>query len=690
MLHLPLLLISGLSAYAGAKVFQKIHRNSERIDQKYQQFIQTTIDPLIGQERERHLKVFSSNNQLSAQTEAEKRINREVGIASTNFALALACQLIYPPLLIMTVPAILYFGITCFKDGYRAIFQERRVTVAVLDAILISWSVLARYWFAAALSIFLVRVSLKILSKVKDSSRKNMIDVFSLRPQFVYLWIDGVEVQTSIHDLREGDIVVISASEVIPVDGKIVNGTGLIDQHVLTGEAQPAEKNIGDQVFASTVVLSGKIFLKVEQTGQQTVVAQIGKLLNQTAEYKTSLESSMERFVDRSVLPTLLLSGLAFPIAGTSGSLAVLISSVGYSLRVLAPLSTLNFLQIASKDHILIKDGSALETLVRVNTVVFDKTGTLTLDQPQVAKVHSWQGMDEDELLLYAAAAESRHTHPIARAIVAAAKEKGMHLPAVEDNCYEVGYGLKISLDNQRIFVGSNRFMRIENITIPKHVEAIQAECHNQGHSLVMVAVDDSLAGAIELKAVVRPEVKKVIQWLWQENISTVIISGDHAHPTQVLAEELGVDEYFAETLPQEKAAVISKMQSTGKTICFVGDGINDSIALKQADVSISLNGATSAAIDTAQVILMDKGLTALPQLFTLARHFNRNQNRNFLISVVPNIICIGGVFFFHFGFYAAIGLFNGSLMAGIGNAMQPLFLQNNAHDVKGLERAQL
>ncbi|EDN71350.1 copper-transporting ATPase [Beggiatoa sp. PS] len=680
-------LAGGISFYMGFKLSKQIHTQNKLIDARYQNFIQTKIDPLLGNQRDQQLQLLSSTNELPKQTEAEKMVNRELGVASANFALAIACQLSYPPLLISTVPAQLYFGQRCFRDGYHAVFKEKRVNVAVLDAILITWAILSGYWFAGVLSVFLVRFSFKILSKIKDNSRKNIINVFSQQPRFVWILTDGIEVEIPIHQIQVGNIAVVNASEVIPIDGIISEGIASIDQHVLTGESQPAEKSVGDPVFASTVVLSGKIYIKVEKAGQKTVVAQIGDLLNRTADYKTSLESETERFVDQSVLPTLVLSGLAFPVAGTSGALAVLMSSVGYSMRILAPLSTLNFLQIAAKNQILIKDGSALEVLSKVDMVVFDKTGTLTLEQPHVNQIYSWKDFSEEQLLTYTAAAEYRHTHPIAKAILATANERGLHLPIVEESCYEVGYGLKVNLADKAIKVGSNRFMKMENIAIPEYVETIQTECHRQGNSLIMIAINDELVGALELQATVRSETKEVIHWLRQQKISTAIISGDQEPPTQALAQYLGIEHYFANTLPEQKAKIITDLQKMGKTVCFVGDGINDSIALKKANVSVSLNGATMAAIDTAQVILMDKGLTTFPHLLDLARRFNLNQRRNLLISVIPNVLCIGGVFLFRVGFYTAIALFNGSLIAGIGNAMQPLLRQNTA--VKKVEEPQ-
>ena len=225
--------------------------------------------------------------------------------------------------------------------------------------------------------------------------------------------------------------------------------------------------------------------------------------------------------------------------------------------------------------------------------------------------------MSENELLTFAAAAELlcplgyKQTHPIALAIRQEASNRELNLPSVHESEVEVGYGLKVRVDfrangEKLIRIGSGRFMEMEGIGLPAGYEKMEEESHAQGHSLVYVAINDQLGGAIELVPTIRPEAKAIITSLRQRNISIVIISGDHEKPTQKLAEELGIDNYFAETLPENKASLIANLQEEGRKVCFVGDGINDGVALKKANVSISLRGASTVATDTAGIILMD------------------------------------------------------------------------------------
>ncbi len=642
-----------------------------KLDGLYQDFVQRKLDPLLANQRDQQRQLLASTKQLPALSEDEKTANRQLGLAALNLGLAIGSTWLFPPLLLLVVPLIVYLSLRHFRRAYRALVQEHKVTIAVLDTILITGGILAGFFFAGALSIFLLTISLKFLSKTRDQSQKKLIDVFGHHPRSVWTLVGDTEVELPFEQLKAGDIVVVNAGEAIPVDGMIIKGVASIDQQALTGEAQPAEKSVNDQVLAATIVVSGRLYIRVEKAGTETVAAQIGDILNLTTGYKTTLESKAEKIVDASTLPTLALSGLAYGFIGPSGALAVLLASLGYTMRILAPLSTLNFLHITSQTGILIKDGRSLEKLVAIDTIIFDKTGTLTLEQPTVTALHPCPRFSKQQLLSYAATAEYRQTHPIARAILAAAAEQELDLFPVDDSSYEIGYGIKVKLANQVIRVGSERFMALENIAIPAEMKMLQTQCDVANTLLVMVAVDDELAGMIELQPTLRPQTKDVIANLHQLKITTAIISGDREQPTRKLAQELSIDQFFAGVLPAQKADIIKRLQAEGKTVCFIGDGINDAIALKQADVSVSLRGATTVATDTAQIVLMDGNLAHLTYLLRIAKEFENNQKANWWISVAPGIICIGGVFLLHFGIYASMALFYGSLAAGIANTMR-------------------
>ncbi|MDQ7090908.1 MAG: heavy metal translocating P-type ATPase [Methylococcales bacterium] len=606
----------------------------------------------------------------TVKSEEEIEINKNILLASGLTGLTIGGALGFPILTFLSIPGIFYFQIPFIKRAYCELTQEHKVGSAALDGVISVTMLSMQYFFASALFFTMYHASRKILLKTEDASRHSLIDIWGTTPQSVWIEREGVEVEIDFEQLELGDIIVINAGETIPVDGTIEKGIGNVDQHILTGESQLAEKTVKDTVFASTVLLSGRLYIKVDKAGTETVAAKIKHILNNTTDFKSSLQARGEQISEKAALPTLILGVITFPILGAASAAAVLLASFGSQMRITAPISILNFLKVASDHSILIKDGRALESLHTVDTVVFDKTGTLTQERPHIKAIHGCSQQSENEIIRFAAAAEYKQKHPIALAILDEAQALNIELPNIDDASYEVGYGLKVTLDGQLIRVGSLRFMTMENITIPASIKTLQEKSLADSSSLVYVAVDEQLSGAIELEATIRPEAQQIIDDLHALGKRVMIISGDHEKPTQQLAQQLGIDEYFAETLPENKAALIEGLQKEGRSVCFVGDGINDTIALKKANVSVSLSGASSIATDTAQVILMDESLRQLPYLFDLAGHLDKNLRIGFMTGLIPGIICVGGVYVFQIGVITAGMLYNIGLSAGVGNAM--------------------
>jgi P-type E1-E2 ATPase len=274
---------------------------------------------------------------------------------------------------------------------------------------------------------------------------------------------------------------------------------------------------------------------------------------------------------------------------------------------------------------VLVKDGRALDLLCEIDTVLFDKTGTLTRERPEVGRIVAANGHAATDILRYAAAAERRFHHPIALAILQRAEEERLEVPRIDSAQYKVGHGIIVGVEGHRIRVGSRRFMELEGVALTPEVTDALDEAHREGRSMAMVAVDEVLGGALELRASVRPEVPEIIKGLRARGIKHIaVVSGDHEAPTRKLARELGIDRYFAQVLPTEKADYVEKLQKEGRKVCFVGDGINDAIALKKANVSISLRGASSIATDTAHVAFMEPGLGKLCELRDIAADLQR------------------------------------------------------------------
>ncbi len=633
-----------------------------------------------------HPLITSSADEEASRGEIETQVNQFFRLSSMMLAAAIFGALFYPPLSLLSLGAIFYAGMPIFHSA-RAALKEKRVNTDTADLILTAGMLIQGHIILAALTSWLGCLGFKLLMKTEDNSRKKLINVFGEQPRWVWVQQDGIEIQTPFEALQPGDIVVVNAGEMIPVDGVVTDGLATVDQHALTGEAQHVEKEAGESVFAATIVLSGRIYIHVEKAGAETAAAQIGEILNRSKDFKDTLQARGQQIADNWTLPTLIASGITWPFLGMDRALSIIWASFGYTMRLISPISVLNFLQILSQKGILIKDGRALESLSQVDTIVFDKTGTLTLEQPHVSRIYSCNGMPETELLTYAAAAEYRQSHPIAKAILEEAQHCGLSLPSFEEAAYEMGYGIKVRFDDRLVRVGSARLMEREGIELSDDLRKLQDKCNHQGTSLVYLALDEQLEGAIELRPSVRPEAKAVIDRLHERQISTYIISGDYEEPTRQLAEALDIRHYFAETLPENKAALVEQLRQEGKFVGFVGDGINDAIALRTANVSISLRGASTAATDTAQIILMDGTLTNLNLLFDIASDFELNMDNNLKTSVIPGIICLGGVFFLNFGLFTGMIIYNLSLLAGLINAMIPLLQHQtlpSLDDIKG------
>ncbi|MGB0387908.1 MAG: heavy metal translocating P-type ATPase [Ardenticatenaceae bacterium] len=675
---------TGLPFAAG--VMNRAISNMRKVHAKSEAFTQEIIAPFVSDTRNQQLADITDADITDADTSGEiqsqRNAKKNLYVSSANLLCISAGALFYTPLYVPGILGIVYIYSFFLKGTYHAIVKERRANLDVLMTAIGAGALVGGFFFVLALGNWYACLIRWLLSKTSNDSRKSLVNLFGEVPRLVWVMVDGVQVEVPFEELQIGDQVVVVAGQMIPVDGTISTGVASIDQQMLTGEGQPAERSIGEPVFASTVVLSGQITVRVEQTGSETVAAQIGQILNTTADFNLSINLRVESFLSKVVPGLFVLSAAAFPWLGLNGALAVLWGCPGYRALILGPMGMLNYLHILSRQGILIKNGHSLERLNDIDTIVFDKTGTLTEEVPVVSQIFGCSypsGLSEDQLLTYAAAAEYRQTHPIARAILQAADMRQLEVPQIDHTHYEVGYGLKVNLNERVIRVGSERFMQMCGITIPLEIKKEQARCHAEGYSLVYVAIDEQLGGVIELVPTIRPEVKEVIRTLRERGLKLYIISGDHEAPTRRLAQELGIS-YSANTLPEKKADLVKQLQKApkghdkGRSVCFIGDGINDAIALKQANVSISLRGATTIAMDTADIVLMDGSLSQLVDLFELAQEFNQNLNRNFMITIIPETIGIAGTLLFGWGLSTAV-IFKGLLwFPQLSHVMLPLY----------------
>jgi heavy metal translocating P-type ATPase len=636
---------------------------------------------IFGDERQQ--LQLSIDPDMQTQIESRKKQeNRKLVLSAGATGLAFLGTM-SPVFYVLGSVAVLYLGRYIISTVYRDFKQRHFFSVPLVSVILMIGMISTGRLVPAAVAGLMGGFLMKLIRKAEDSSQKQLINVFSGHPNQIWVEKDDVEIQIAFESVQKNDIVIVHAGEIIPVDGIIQIGSASIDQHILTGESQPVDRKEGDPVFAATLVLSGRINILVETAGEETVAANIGQVLNNTKDYKNSLMLRGKKIADRLLPVELSLGLITFGLLGAVPAMAILWSGLGYRMILYGPISVLNYLQILSRQGILVKDGRILESLRQVDTVVFDKTGTLTMDQPHIGTIHLLADYDENQVLYYAASAEYRQSHPVAKAIINKAHDQGLTPSTPETTYYEVGYGIKVQLEQRFVRVGSARFMHREGLSFPEKLNDLQQQAEEQGHSLIYVGIDDKIAGILEMQPSIRPEAHQLVKNLQQRGLTTYIISGDHEQPTRNIAKQLGIAHYFAETLPENKAELINQLREEGRFVCFIGDGINDATALKSAQVSISLKGASSAATDTAQIIFMDGTLAPLNRLFQFTDEFERTMHTNLLISISPGVINIAGVYLLHFGIAASMGLFYAATTIGLANTVLPLIRHQDTQSPK-------
>jgi heavy metal translocating P-type ATPase len=601
-------------------------------------------------------------------------VDFDLPVSIAAMAIATVSTFVFPALAPLSAAVFLYSVIPSFKGAYRVLFKERRLGVDLLDTIVVVACLATNNVFAGTFLGLSLAISRKLVQVAEQNSKRMLVSVFGKQSRFVWLDKDGVEIETPLEKLQVGDIIIVHTGESVPADGEVVDGMAMVDQHALTGESAPVEKIKGDRVLAATTLIAGKIRVAVTSAGADTTSAKIAQILNDTSGYTLSAQSRGEKLADWAVVPTLGLGTVTLAVRGINNAVAVINCDLGTGIRMAAPIAMLSSLTLCAQQGILVKSGRALETIYDVDTFLFDKTGTLTRERPEVGRIVTFEGYDENQILRWTAAAENKFSHPIAKAILDKFSELGLPMPKTDDSKYSVGYGITVAVEGHIVRVGSARFMKHESVPFPSELEHEIARVHHDGNSLIMVAVDDRLGGAIELRAADRSEVADVIAGLRARGAEHLaIISGDHERPTRKLAERLGMDRFFAEVLPQDKAGYVETLQKEGRRVCFIGDGVNDSIALKKADVSISLRGASSIATDTAQIVFMEENLQKLLQVHDISRGLQNNIDRSWQMIVGANLICVAGALFSNFGIMHSM-VFNqiGGLLS-VGNGLLPL-----------------
>jgi Cu2+-exporting ATPase len=524
-----------------------------------------------------------------------------------------------------------------------AALGHRQVNGEVLEASTLLLLTLRRHYVASALLTWLRTLGEYIVARTVITARRSLHDVVA-PPDAVVTRVEGKTVRrVPVARLRVGDVVEAASGQRMVVDGTVVRGEALVNQQTMTGEALPVERRAGDPVFAATTVEHGEIAVRVDRVGLDTAIGRIVRTIEASAEEKSEIQRFAERLADRDVGRSLGLAALGAAVSRSlDAGVAILVSDYGLAARVGIPTAIVSAIGRAFRRDILIKGPRILENLARVDTVVFDKTGTLTLGSPRVAGIMRYGHWSEDEIIPMVAAAERPFRHPVARAVARLASERGLELPQAEPTSEEVGLGVMVRVDDAQVLIGSRRLMETHGIAVSV-AAADETAAHAVGASPLFVAVDGRLAAMLVLQDELRDDAPDAVLALRARHMRNVILlSGDHAEPSRVIAESLGLRHYYAELLPEQKARLIAELKAEGRVVAMVGDGVNDALALSEANVGIAVPGGAEVATEAADVVLLRGGLDRVVAALDLARDSIEGVRRTLGIAARANLAVVG------------------------------------------------
>jgi Cu2+-exporting ATPase len=520
---------------------------------------------------------------------------------------------------------------------------RRQVNGDVLEASTLLLLTVRRHYVASALLTWLRALGEYIVARTAVTARRSLHDVVA-PPDTVVPRIEGKTTRpVPVARLRVGDVVVTAAGQRLVVDGTVVRGEALVNQQTMTGEALPVERRSGDAVFAATTVEHGEIAVRVDRIGLDTAVGRIVRTIEASADEKSEIQRFAERLADRDVGRTLGLAALGAAVSRSlDAGVAILVSDYGLAARVGVPTAIVSAVARAFRHDILIKGPRVLENLARIDTVVFDKTGTLTLGSPRVTRIMRYGARSEDEIIRLVAAAERPFRHPVARAVARLAAERGLELPPAVPTSEAVGLGVQVRVDGAQVLIGSRRLMEAHETGLGA-AAADEAAAHALGASPLFVAVDGRLAAMLVLQDQLRDDAPEAVQALRARRMRNVILlSGDHAEPSRVIAESLGLRHHYADLLPEEKARLIAELKAEGRVVAMVGDGVNDALALDEADVGITVPGGAEVATEAADVVLLRGGLDRVVAALDLARDSIEGVRRTLGIAARANLVVVG------------------------------------------------
>jgi Cu+-exporting ATPase len=497
---------------------------------------------------------------------------------------------------------------------------------------------------------------------------------------------DDRETDIPLEEVAVGDRLRVRPGENIPVDGVVMDGTTHVDESMLTGEPVPVRKQREDQLSAGTTNGSGSIAMRAERVGGDTLLSQIVQMVAQAQRSRAPVQRLVD-LIAAWFVPTVVLvaivSAVVWAVIGPEPRFAhallvavsVLIIACPCALGLATPMSIMVGVGRGAQAGVLIKDAEALERLEKVSTVVVDKTGTLTEGRPSLKHVIAAEGVDESELLGLAAAVELSSEHPLGRAIVEGGRHQGVNIPSVADFDSDPGLGVWGRVDDRDVLVGNLRLMEKHGIAVDALTDRAEAE-RARGATAIFIAIDTSLAGILVIEDAIKETTPATIEALRHQGIRVVMLTGDNQRTAEAVGQELGLDEVFADVLPEDKANIVKNLQQGGAVVAMAGDGVNDAPALAQADIGIAMGTGTDVAMESAGVTLVNGDLQGIVRAVKLSRRTMRNIRQNLVFAFGYNAI---GVPLAAGALYPAFGLLLSPIFASLAMSLSSVSVVSNA-----------
>lgn len=540
-------------------------------------------------------------------------------------------------------------GVKSVKYIYQGIHTllQRKIEVPVLDATAIGVSMFRGDISTAGSVMFLLGIGEILEEWTHKKSVDDLARSMSLNISRVWLCNDGQEMLVPTTEIQTGDLVRVHMGNMVPFDGTVAEGEAMVNQASLTGESEPVRKYIESTVYAGTVVEEGELTIRVKETNGSSKFDKIVTMIEESEKLKSGLESKAEHLADRLVPYTLLGTGITYLLTrNITKAISVLMVDFSCALKLAMPISVLSAIREASNYHVTVKGGRYLEAMAEADTIVFDKTGTLTKAQPTVKRVVAFNGMSENELLRIAACLEEHFPHSMAKAVVQAAIDRHLVHEELHSKVeYIVAHGISSKINDKKVVIGSYHFVfEDEKCAVPDGMmeafDKLPSEC-----SHLFMAIDHELAAVICIEDPLREEAASVVRKLKETGISKVVMmTGDSDRTAKAIAARVGVDEYYSEVLPEDKASFVEEEKKAGRKVIMIGDGINDSPALSAADIGIAISDGAEIAREIADITVGADSLNELVTLKLISDGLMKRIHKNyrFIVGFNTGLIVLG------------------------------------------------